>query len=243
MDNKENAQIDGEQPRAEAGKTGIITRTRVRGSIGPKSEQGKTISSKNALKFGFFSKEVAIETPFYKGWKPKYKRILKALSEDWKPVGATEVLLLELAAVQVIQYHRLLRVQQALILEESTPKIQELDYLFGVENTRLRAEETGAAVIDPKEAEELLRDKIVSDRVKQKYKKEFEWQEQSVKEHERIDRWRQALPPPEDLEWLRTSENHILRHLYRALSELEHLQRMRLGDKVPPRLVLEVRKD
>ncbi len=239
---RETIPQNSDQPSADMSKSEAL-QIRVGRATGPRTVRGRAMSSKNALKFGFFSKEVAIETSFYKEWKPRYERIIKALRQDWNPIGATEVLLVELLAVQFIQYLRLLRIQQAFILKENTPPVPSLDYLYRLEDERLRAQEIRGTETHSDEDEEIRRGRIVDERARQKYKKEFERQDQLEREHARIDELRRALPEPDDLAWLQRCENHILRHLYRVLSELERLQRMRLGDQVPPRYIVEVRDD
>ncbi len=234
---------NSDQPSAEMSKSETH---QIRGAraTGPRTVRGKAISSKNALKFGFFTKEVVIETPFYKGWKPTYERIIRTLRQDWNPVGATEVLLVELLAVQFIQYLRLLRIQQAFILKENTPPVPNLDCLYEFHDTlQQAAKEMKGTETHSNEDEEIRRGWIIDEEVKQKHKAEFERGDQLEREHTRIDGLLRALPKPDDLAWLQRCENHILRHLYRVLSELERLQRMRLGDRVPPRYIVEVRDD
>jgi len=51
---------------------------------------------------------------------------------------------------------------------------------------------------------------------------------------------RDDMPSLENLEKLQRCENHILRNFYRAQAELERLQRIRLGEKVPARLTLDI---
>ena len=52
---------------------------------------------------------------------------------------------------------------------------------------------------------------------------------------------RGSIPGPKVVERLQRYEAHLLRIYYRAVAELERLQRMRLGDMVPPPVVVEVR--
>jgi hypothetical protein len=55
-----------------------------------------------------------------------------------------------------------------------------------------------------------------------------------------VERWRLDIPPLEILEKLNRAEAHCLHQYNRAAAELERLQRMRLGDEMPPRITLDV---
>lgn len=85
-----------------------------------------------------------------------------------------------------------------------------------------------------------MREREAENRIREYAKGEIEVCEET---HDQIDRWEHEVPPIELLDKLQRYENHILRHLYRAMSELERLIRMRLGEKVPPRMVLDVHND
>jgi len=219
-----------------------------RGVSGPRTAQGKVRSSRNALKFGFFSKEVPIKTPFFKENKAEFDRLLKALEKDWRPVGAMEVLQVELVAAHLWQYRRRLQVQQALIVADNLPRARNVSFLVDLELDALKAERgiktepkaklgLGSSLLDNPD-DDLLEE--ACERAGAKYRKDFEEFEQLEDEQRRVAKLKKTLPHPSGLEWLQKCEAHILRHYYRALAELERLQRMRLGDKVPPRLVVEL---
>jgi hypothetical protein len=57
---------------------------------------------------------------------------------------------------------------------------------------------------------------------------------------EATERWRLDLPPLGLLAQFHRAEHHCLHHYNRAAAELERLQRMRLGEKVMPRISLDV---
>jgi len=52
--------------------------------------------------------------------------------------------------------------------------------------------------------------------------------------------WRDDMPILDTLEKLQRAEAHILKNVYRAQGELERLQRMRLGERVPSRVMVDV---
>jgi len=66
----------------------------------------------------------------------------------------------------------------------------------------------------------------------------------ACEEHERNEESaRQAaavLPSPEVLDKIRRYETKLERQLYRAMNQLERLQRQRLGESIPPPVSLEV---
>jgi hypothetical protein len=49
-----------------------------------------------------------------------------------------------------------------------------------------------------------------------------------------------VLPPPEVLEKIMRYETTLQRQMYRAMSQLERLQRMRQGESIPAPLTMEV---
>jgi hypothetical protein len=55
-----------------------------------------------------------------------------------------------------------------------------------------------------------------------------------------FDDWRRDLPPLEDLEKFQQLEQHIWRTYFRAQSELERFQAARLGERVLPRLAVDI---
>lgn len=208
-------------------------------ATGPRTRRGKAISSRNALRHGFFAKEAVLDTPYYRENKREFYRLLRGLMDDWKPVGVSEVVQVELTALHLQQYRRLLRVQQALILERNTPKESSLEWVYNSTRRRLLAEREGKGEAESQVCTPTFED-LVHERTEQDYKELFERADRLSAEHARIAKLESALPCSHHLEWLQKCEGHILRSYYRALAELERLQRMRLGEGVPPRLVLEV---
>jgi len=57
---------------------------------------------------------------------------------------------------------------------------------------------------------------------------------------ELAESWRLDIAPLEILEKLNRAESHCLHQYNRAAAELERLQRVRLGDEMPPRITLDV---
>jgi hypothetical protein len=65
----------------------IANRKNAQKSTGPKTEEGKAISSKNALKHGLRSHEVILDSPHYKENISDFNVLLNSLFNDLKPVG------------------------------------------------------------------------------------------------------------------------------------------------------------
>jgi len=65
----------------------IANRKNAQKSTGPKTEEGKAVSSKNALKHGLRSHDVILDTPHYKENVFEYNVLLNSLFNELKPVG------------------------------------------------------------------------------------------------------------------------------------------------------------
>lgn len=79
-------------------------------SSGPKTEKGKVVVAKNALKHGILSNEVVIETEEMGETKAELAELQQAIVDDLKPAGALEELLVDRI---VTLYWRLRRVIKA----------------------------------------------------------------------------------------------------------------------------------
>lgn len=78
-------------------------------STGPRTEIGKAIASKNALKHGIFSNAILATSE----WRDKYDSLLAGLWEHFEPVGAIEEVLVEKLAVLIWRYRRLIMTETA----------------------------------------------------------------------------------------------------------------------------------
>lgn len=54
-------------------------------STGPKSDNGKTISSKNAVKHGLYSGELLLKSPYYNENPEEYQALVDSLIEEFQP--------------------------------------------------------------------------------------------------------------------------------------------------------------
>jgi len=78
-------------------------------STGPKTDEGKTIVSQNAVKHGIFSQEVVITKGDGKENKDEYEQLLSQLNDTLQPMGKLEELLVEKIAVNYWRMRRLMR--------------------------------------------------------------------------------------------------------------------------------------
>ncbi len=78
-------------------------------ALGPRTQQGKQKSSRNATKHGLFSKVIILETES----KARYEELLAGLRETLKPEGALEELLVEKLATTAWRQRRLLLAESA----------------------------------------------------------------------------------------------------------------------------------
>lgn len=159
-------------------------------ATGPRTQAGKLASSKNALKFGIFSKELVLREA---KWIPdetqeNFERLLHSYVDHYGPDGPVEMHQIELAVGALWRYRRLLRA----------------------------------------EAGEILR------------RKEFLDEFTPPRFEESLNERTGSIPGTKDSERLQRYEAHLLRIHYRALNELERLQRMRGGDAVPAPVVVDV---
>ena len=216
-------------------------RSSVRRGGGAKTAQGKRRSKYNALRWGFFAGEGAIETPFYRESKREYRRLFREFMENLDPRGAVERVQVEIMAMQLLNYRRLKNVEQALILERHTPLPTNADATvaeLAIQEWAQQQEGRGNSESCPPgrvdEASQLLT------RMKKKLAEE---DARRRAERARIDVLRKSLPNPDDFDWVQQCEGHILRQYYRAGAELERLQRMRLRLPLPPTVKVDVSRD
>ncbi len=78
-------------------------------ALGPRTQQGKQKSSRNATKHGLFSKVIILKTES----KARYEELLAGLRETLQPEGTLEELLVEKLATTVWRQRRLLLAESA----------------------------------------------------------------------------------------------------------------------------------
>lgn len=99
---------------------------------GPKTREGKSISSKNAIKHGITSKKLLSDEE-----SSKLTRIFKYLTEEHTPQGETEEILIKDLAMIRIRLDRFDQIETSLIVIEQN-KQSALDSILGAEKIHLR---------------------------------------------------------------------------------------------------------
>ncbi len=201
-----------EQDRAGAPDPNTSTRTCTRPATGPRTKRGKAAASMIALRHGLLSRAVVIKTLSWSEDEKEYKRLLRQHHNHYQPKGPGETAIVEIAVAAIWRYARFFRAEgEAILLHRS---------LFENDSELVRWQ----AIMQDKTRPEPHR-KLAEGRYRER--------------REEIDR-RAAIPHPLEIERLQRYEAHLLRIYFRALNELERLQRMRLGDAVPPPLAVDI---
>lgn len=275
-------------------------------STGPKTDKGKAIAKRNALKHGLLAREVVVTEGNAKESPKEFRALLEALLQDLAPAGPLEEMLVERIAVCYWRLRRVLiaeggeinlrkdvkwtrwwvgKVEGFVELRDGCyhPESKFLRTVHGCEyviglldelhgDVETQGELTEGALTYMKERLEddgdtigalqiffaMLSDnpeKLDPEALKAKHKritldfldsrkaavrammearKETEDWEESAKARAAY------LPSEEAMERLSRYEAHLERQLYRALNQLERLQRQRHGEAVPPPLSVEV---
>lgn len=158
---------------------GVRNRTR-----GPKTERGKAVSSRNALKHGLLSNDIVIQ-----GENPKdFDKLRKNLEEDLHPSGELEAQLVERIAVCVWRLQRICRIEAKVFgryFEEISEDRADLmgAFMTSSENDLGGAFIRGAGTIAPLGRYEVMLDRSL-------YKAHHELQRLQA------ERAGEAVPPP-----------------------------------------------
>lgn len=199
-------------PNAETTYAKLIAKSRSRRATGPRTAHGKAIASGNATKAGFLSRAVVIQSGGWSESYPEYRRLLRRYARHFKPVGPLEEDLVELVVVALWRYRRFLRAEVGAILLHHNL----------LSESEVSAQYNTAVSEGPKtEPERNIAETL-------------------FREHEELMERRASIPHDYDMEGLRRYESSLIRIYFRALHELERLQRRRLGEVVPPPIEVEI---
>ncbi len=167
-------------------------------STGPRTPEGKAAARLNAIRHGFFARDVVNAVLDGQSRVAEFKALRAALVADLRPVGAFEQLLVEEIAACCWRFRRALRSEcrEAWCSEEEQRNgLAELAPTFAL---------LGSAGLQTQRAHE--------DR-------------QATLRRAELDSM--LLPPPDDLIAILRFERVVKRQLYRALNTLLHLQAKR----------------
>ena len=84
-------------------------RRNARKSTGPRSEAGKAVVSRNALRHGLLSRHLIIEGES----QEEFSELLRLLAEEFRPVGLVEHALVERVGIALWRQRRLVRAESA----------------------------------------------------------------------------------------------------------------------------------
>jgi hypothetical protein len=90
-------------------------RANARKSTGPKSKEGKKISSRNAVTHGLYTDDLIVNSPSLKENQAEYEAIFTALTEELQPEGVLQEFLVRKIANCVWRSGRVLRAETAQI--------------------------------------------------------------------------------------------------------------------------------
>jgi hypothetical protein len=200
-------------------------------STGPKTDQGKRAVRFNAVKHGFFAKQILLSN--LEDDPEEFEGLLKQLREDLQPVGQLEELLVERIALCFWKSRRALRCEIAEAKQNSSEAVEEMKkkgkdpYVAeeAIESAK-RAREEAERELTGEEKEARLRD--IDERTRN-----LEEDRRKLRDALEVRANSLTLPREKDLDRILRYETANERQLNRALDRLERLQRMRKGDYVP----------
>jgi len=223
-------------------------------STGPKSPEGKAVSARNALKHGILSK--AVIPPVLEEYESRkeFDALLASFVERLSPEGAVEEMLVERIATSYWRLGRVLRAEAGKIAINrglsSAPIFDQ--YAEDRETAHILQENLAKLDDDDPEAWQTLRALFDDEYDRHPDDDEMrsaiaQWLPDvnyALEDPPVLGEWANqvaaSLPNAKDLLLFMRYEAALDRQIYRALNTLERLQRIRLGEFVPPTVRVEV---
>ena len=199
-------------------------------STGPKTPEGKTLSSKNATKHGLLSKQVLLPSES----EEEFEELSQGLREDLKPVGALETMFVEDIAAHFWRLWRIRRIEAGVLAwvrheiewERARDQAKKYENLFikgmdfpGI--TIVSKQAYGKAMKAAKKAKSLQKQELPTLGLA------FLRDAEGANALSKVSRY----------------EATISRAVYRALHELQRLQAAREGGKVLAPVAVDVNVD
>jgi vacuolar-type H+-ATPase subunit H len=235
---------------------------------GPVTPEGKKKVSKNRLCHGLLSEAVVVDTRYtLLGYETQenYDRLLADLVSHLKPVGPIEEMLVDRIASCYWRLRRAVMAESALIAGELDGEVRKLEKADSFnerarrykhlleESGRMdylieRVEERGRLSRDEAREAKKLFPGVPAEELMTRYLEHLKSNKVFFeKEAERISNQVEAKASVPDFndftDKLYKYETMLERQIYRALDQLERLQRQRLGDNVPPPVKVRLEKD
>jgi len=200
-------------------------------STGPKTEEGKRAIRYNAVKHGFYAKQILLSK--LEDDPEEFASLLEQLRESLQPVGQLEELLVERIALCFWKSRRALRCEMAEAKQNASEAVEEMKKKGKDPSTAEKAIKSLKQARDEaekdltgEEKEDRLRD--IDDRIRS-----FEEYRREVRDAVEVRAKSLTLPREKDLDRILRYETANERALTRALDRLERLQRLRKGEYVP----------
>jgi hypothetical protein len=89
-------------------------------STGPKTEEGKTKSSRNSVKHGIFATKLFIQSKEGADERAEYEELGAQLRDYYEPVGFKQELLVEQIFAGLVRMDRILRYEQAVLTKDAS---------------------------------------------------------------------------------------------------------------------------
>ena len=198
---------------------------------GPRTLRGKERSRRNAVKHSVFSGAILFPAQWNK-LPAECRKLYRSLVSSRRPETPEEKMLLEIIATTFFRWRAVLRLHIQL-LQRCEPDPPSDEFVRAVKKWAIDAFFDSL----PKKALDALLQvcrEEVGDWKKGENLPPFPPAELVREENRRLELFEQTIDK------LQRYEAHLWRILSRSMSELERLQRMRLGEAVPPPLKLEL---
>ncbi len=229
--------------RRTTDKQRAASRANGNSSAGPRTQEGKARSCRNAVTHGLFAR--AVIPPVLEGYESseEYAALLQSVRDQFAPAAPVEHLLVESIAAGYWRLARIYRVEAGLIAHRRDASRRENP--FGAPQPHPDLARLRAAFADPAALRALL---VTPGSGRESYTDSMirEFAEGTIatleREHQKaLRRWRQVaeveagLPDEGAAESLGRREAHINRQIHRALRTLRELQALRAAGPRPPK--------
>ncbi len=102
----------------------IANRLNAQKSVGPKTDEGKEIVARNAIRHGLYTKDIVIDSPHLKEDADEYDQMLESLIDELKPITDFQARLVEKIANCLWRSRRIIRAETANI----NHRLRDIDY-------------------------------------------------------------------------------------------------------------------
>ena len=234
-------------------------------STGPKTAEGKKAVRWNALKHGLLTKEVVLPNSESGETKADFQELQGQLRKDLRPEGVLEEMLVEKIAICYWRLRRAIRCEVGEIrsAQTGTSLMKKFEDQWNIdmsefpnesqalEDSSRISEETDESILPRIQELDMTRSKevevyktaLAESRDAMKALRSNVWQVMEKIDDSYDVPLINSLPSKEAVDKILRYETAIERQLYRAISELERLQRRRRGEMAPPTINVEVSKD